>query len=334
MGAGLLQALGGEAGCYRLSAAFYERVGVDPALRPLFPGKSLRCATEAFGSFLVQLLGGDEEQAQHRWYAGLRESHARFRIGEAERVAWLRNMDAALEATVADGGARAALREFFVGSSGFVTGRAFDGPADVELAARWRSQVGVEEFVDAVAGGQEEKALALAASIDSGRAGYVGVLARMMQSGLPALTRFVEAAVAADPALAGRRHFGKRLLHYAAGAGCVPVVAALLAAGADPNMEDGGGHSPLYCVANECGSEAGPQVVRMLVAAGADVRAREGVTGATALHMAARRGHVEIARTLLALGADARARDRKGVTPLDRAVNCRKENVAALLRGR
>jgi truncated hemoglobin YjbI len=77
----LLQTLGGEEGCRRLSAAFYARVGEDPVLRPFFPGKSLRCATEEFAAFLIQFLDGDEEQTQHRWCLGLRESHARFQIG-------------------------------------------------------------------------------------------------------------------------------------------------------------------------------------------------------------------------------------------------------------
>jgi truncated hemoglobin YjbI len=63
----LLGALGGEEGCRQLSAAFYARVGNDPVLHPFFPGKSLRCATEEFAAFLIQFLGGDEEQTQFRW---------------------------------------------------------------------------------------------------------------------------------------------------------------------------------------------------------------------------------------------------------------------------
>jgi len=47
--------------------------------------------------------------------------------------------------------------------------------------------------------------------------------------------------------------------------------------------------------------------------------------------MAARRGNVEIARALLDCGAALDARDRGGVTPLERAVNCRKAAVAQLL---
>jgi ankyrin repeat protein len=123
-------------------------------------------------------------------------------------------------------------------------------------------------------------------------------------------------------------------LHFAAAAGCLEVVASLLRLGVDPNIHGRGDHTPLYCVANECGSETGVDIVRALVRAGADVNTDGGVTGATALHMAARRGHVEIARALLDAGAAVNARDRKGDTPLQRAIKCRKNAVARLLRER
>src|ERR1019366_3132073 len=131
----------------------------------------------------------------------------------------------------------------------------------------------------------------------------------MMQSGRAGLIRFVIDAVESEPSLAARHFSGRTLLHFACGAGCLQAVALLL--GTDPNMQDRGGHTPLYCVANECASETGPEVVRMLVQAGADVNACGGVTRATALHMAARRGYVEIARALLDCGAAIEARDSK-----------------------
>ena len=50
--------------------------------------------------------------------------------------------------------------------------------------------------------------------------------------------------------------------------------------------------------------------------------------------MAARRGNVEAAGALLDCGAALEARDSVGDTPLRRAVNCNKVEVAALLLAR
>jgi ankyrin repeat protein len=71
-----------------------------------------------------------------------------------------------------------------------------------------------------------------------------------------------------------------------------------------------------------------------LVQAGARVNARDGVKHCTALHMAARRGNVEVAEMLLDSGADIEAPDSVGDTPLRRAVNCDKTDVATLLLAR
>ena len=68
----------------------------------------------------------------------------------------------------------------------------------------------------------------------------------------------------------------------------------------------------------------------MLLQAGANVNACGGVTRATALHMAAA-GYIEIARALIDGGAAMEAEDSKGDTPLQRAINCRRDKVAQLL---
>jgi ankyrin repeat protein len=153
----------------------------------------------------------------------------------------------------------------------------------------------------------------------------------MVQSGRGELVRFVISAVESKPSLAHHRFSGRTLLHFASGAGCLEVVAFLLQLGADPNIQDSGGHTPLYRVANECGSEPGPDLVRAVVRAGADVNARGGVTRATTLHMAARRGYAGIASALLDCGAPIEARDSRGATPLQRAINCRRSAVSQLL---
>ena len=334
MRARFLEALGGEAGCKRLSAEFYARVGKDPNLRPLFPGKSLRCATEEFAAFLIQFLDGDEKETQYRWWLSLRESHARFRIGPAERSAWLRHMEATLEAAPLDDGTRKALLQFFLHTSAYVVGKQAAEPEHEELAMLWNEQRILDETIAAIAAGRDRDTIVSAQRFVSRPAVFVGLLARMVQSGRPALIRFVVDAIETDPALAAQCFSGRTLLHFASGAGCIEVVSSLLRLGTNPNIQDRGGHTPLYCVANECSSAPGPEIVRMLVRAGADVNACGGVTRASALHMAARRGHVEIARALLDSGATIEARDAKGDTPMRRALNCRRAQVAQLLAER
>jgi truncated hemoglobin YjbI len=333
MRSGILEALGGEAGCRRLSADFYARVGKEPILKPLFPGKSLRCATQEFAAFLIQFLGGDEEQTEHRWWLSLRESHARFRIGAAERSAWLRHMAATLEAASLDEATRTALQHLFLHSSAYVAGHPVPAEAShEEFASRWDEQRRLDDLIAAiVSGGRDDETLVLARQFVSRPSVFVGVLARMLQSGRAVLIRFVVNSVESQPSLAGQRFSGKTLLHFASGAGCIDVVAVLLRLGTDADVLDRGGHTPLYCVSNECAGDTGPEVVRILVRAGADVNACAGVTRATPLHMAARRGFVEIARTLLDCGAAIDARDSKGDTPLQRAINCRRHGVSQLL---
>jgi ankyrin repeat protein len=47
--------------------------------------------------------------------------------------------------------------------------------------------------------------------------------------------------------------------------------------------------------------------------------------------MAARRGNISVAKALLECGANIQARDSKGDSPLRRALNCRKKEMAAFL---
>jgi riboflavin biosynthesis pyrimidine reductase len=240
-------------------------------------------------------------------------------------------MEATLDAAPLDDATRNALRHFFSCSSAYVIGRDTAESDHEELAARWSEQRVLDSVIAAIVEGRDDETLALAPRFASRPSVFVGLLARMVQSGRARLIHFVIDAAERDPSLATRRFAGTTLLHFAAGAGCLEVVALLLRLGVDPNIQGRGDHVPLYCVANECASETGPEVVRALVRAGADVDACGGVTRATALHMAARRGHVEITRVLLDSGAAVNARDRKGDTPLQRAINCRKNGVSQLL---
>ena len=303
------ESMGGAAGCRELALAFYGRVAHSTVLRPLFPGKSLRCATEELAAFLVEFFDGPGPDTQKRWWVSLRESHARFHIGPAERDEWLRLMFETLDEADFDQQTREALREFFARSSAYVMG-------DTEASKGFH--LIVDDAIEAIRSGHDERAIRLAE--EAGPARRVGLLAAMIGSRNPALLEYVCQRL--DTV---RQFAGRTLLHVAAGKGELRIVKALLKAGADADARSTGGHTPLYDAANQSGTA---DVVRALVSAGANV------IGSGALHMAARRGNVEVAEALLEAGAEINARDGKGDTPLQRAINCRKPKVAVLLAAR
>jgi truncated hemoglobin YjbI len=343
------EAIGGTVTCRKLSAAFYARVARDPLLRPLFPGKTLNCAIEEFAAFLVQFLGGPSEDAQRRWWLSLRESHLRFKIGPKERDAWMSNMVKALDDVQIEEPVRSALRGFFGRSSAYVV-NCGQAPAVAkerseplgdslhrEIARRWDVQLGLDEAVAAIRKGDADHAIVCAesyASQISDREVFASLLALMIGSRHTALLGYAHEKLAHDPALAQARYAGRTLLHTASGKGDLTTVELLLRLGADPNVKDGGRHTPLYWLGNECKVSGGGNVVRALVQGGAEVDARDGVKHCTALHMAARRGNLQVAEALLESGADLEARDSLGDTPLRRSVNCDKFEVASLLLSR
>lgn len=122
----------------------------------------------------------------------------------------------------------------------------------------------------------------------------------------------------ADP---NRQDAGRTPLHTAASAGNAAAVRVLLAAGADVRARDNESLTPLHRAAT---TFRGVEIVQVLLDAGADVRARDN-EGLTPLHRAAGwrldMGDSEIAQALLNAGADAQARDNEGATPLHRAAS-------------
>jgi truncated hemoglobin YjbI len=348
-GSDLYQSIGGRETCRRLSVAFYARVEKDPLLRPLFPGKTFTCAIEEFAAFLAQFLSGPSEDAQRRWWLSLHESHLRFRIEQRERDAWMQNMVQAFDDVAIEEPMRGALLSFFRESSAYVINHGPASPVEEGLSAtrddrthreirrRWEVQLRLDEAVAAIRSGDAQRAITLAGSgalQSCDRAVVSGLLALMIRSGDLAMLDYVRERLTRDPATVRERYRGRTLLHEAAAAGSLTAVELLLSLGAEPDATDGGEHTPLYCVGNECTVAGGGNVVRALVRGGAKVEAHDGAKNCTALHMAARRGSVEIAGALLDCGADIEARDSVGETPLRRSVNCDKVEVAALLISR
>ena len=93
----LYDAVGGEPAFRALIAAFFERVAADEVLMGVYPEDDLDGAEERLRLFLMQYWGGPQTYMEQRGHPRLRMRHAPFVIGEAERVAWLGAMRAALD---------------------------------------------------------------------------------------------------------------------------------------------------------------------------------------------------------------------------------------------
>lgn len=94
----------------------------------------------------------------------------------------------------------------------------------------------------------------------------------------------------------------------------------LLAAGADPNRADAGSH---FYALDYAAIQGRADETAILVAAGANVNAKDGLYGRAPLHYAMGcdvvRGTQEVVQFLIEHGADVNARDLAGMTPLDYA---------------
>ncbi|SDK72630.1 hemoglobin [Actinopolyspora mzabensis] len=89
--------VGGEATFRTIVARFYEEVAKDELLRPLYPEEDLSGAEQRLRLFLMQYWGGPQTYSEQRGHPRLRMRHAPFKIGLAERDAWLRCMRIALD---------------------------------------------------------------------------------------------------------------------------------------------------------------------------------------------------------------------------------------------
>lgn len=110
--------------------------------------------------------------------------------------------------------------------------------------------------------------------------------------------------------------------------GKVTIARLLLEAGADPNLGDACGYTPLMGAV--CADSLA--MVRLLLEQGADVNRRCSRSGATALQDAAIGGHVHVAQALLKAGADPHAPETKeGLTTLMCAVQSLSPETVRLL---
>ena len=109
------------------------------------------------------------------------------------------------------------------------------------------------------------------------------------------------------------------------------AVRALLELGADVRLGTRPAKfTPLHSAVADDTGQAAKEIVRMLLAAGADPNARS-ASGGTPLHTAAFTGDVVMVRLLVAAGADPSIEDEKGRTPLDLARERGHSEAAAIL---
>jgi hemoglobin len=111
----MYEAAGGEQTFTRLIERFYSAVAADPVLRPLYPedDRELARSAEHLRLFLIQYWGGPTWYDEQRGHPRLRLRHAPFRIGPAERDAWLRHMLEAVDSLELPRPVRSAFADYF-----------------------------------------------------------------------------------------------------------------------------------------------------------------------------------------------------------------------------
>ncbi len=115
----LYEQVGGMPAFERLARAFYRRVAADPRLRAMFP-PDLTLSAEHLALFLAQRFGGPTTYAQQRGHPRLRLRHRPFRIGRAERDAWVGHMVAAMDEVGIPEPARTLLHTYFADTGTFL----------------------------------------------------------------------------------------------------------------------------------------------------------------------------------------------------------------------
>ncbi|MGA2878434.1 MAG: group II truncated hemoglobin [Bryobacteraceae bacterium] len=104
----MFQRIGGDVTVDRLVESFYTRMeGLPEAqiIRAMHP-RDLGPTKIVLKRYLSEWMGGPKLYSAEKGHPRLRQRHLGFRIGEAERDAWLLCMGGALEETIEDAAAR------------------------------------------------------------------------------------------------------------------------------------------------------------------------------------------------------------------------------------
>ena len=137
-----------------------------------------------------------------------------------------------------------------------------------------------------------------------------------------------------DRGLDGLLTIGTTPLLRAAKALDAPAIKILLEKGANLGLSNNRGITPVMAAAGLGSTDADTRGIyitedvqqrsieslKLLLAAGADINAKDGTRGLTPLHEAARWGWNDVVRFLVDHGADLQAKDNRGMTPVDSAM--------------
>lgn len=126
----LFDAVGGEPTFRKLVNEFYAGVATDPLLRPMYPEADLGPAADRLTLFLMQYWGGPNTYSTQRGHPRLRLRHAHFRIGAAERDAWLHHMRRAVDQLDLQPEVATALWDYLERAAYFMVNAMDDTPAD------------------------------------------------------------------------------------------------------------------------------------------------------------------------------------------------------------
>lgn len=114
----IFQRLGPEP-FWRIARAFYARVPSVEPIAHMFPA-SLDEPIRNQAEFLIQYFGGPATYSERKGHPRLRMRHAPFRIGLAERNAWVENMRMALEDAQVPERERAEMMAYFDSTATFL----------------------------------------------------------------------------------------------------------------------------------------------------------------------------------------------------------------------
>jgi hemoglobin len=88
---------GGSKVFKELTKKFYQKVSVDPILKPMYPEEDLGPAAERLRMFLEQYWGGPTTYQEQRGHPRLKMRHSPFKINPLARERWLLHMRAAVD---------------------------------------------------------------------------------------------------------------------------------------------------------------------------------------------------------------------------------------------